>query len=597
MPYRAAAVNRREFVKADDHETHMPKPYRDGRLTLRQLLSIGLVVIGGLLVGCRRVTPATDQATPTAARSLTFTDVAAAAGLDFQQGAFRWGMSGDPVAMMGGGLCWLDYDRDGWLDLFVVNSYAEAEAGRWETNGGLPRSALFHNVNGHFVDVSHAAGADLPLRGNGCVAADLDRDGWPDLYITTARFGMLLWNRRDGTFSEGAEAAGVGVYGWHTAAAVGDLNADGWPELFVAGYVDINNPIPEATLGFPNTFQARPDQLFLNEGPNANGRVTFREVGHDVGLESRGNEYGLGALMTDADGDGNLDLYVANDTNPNRLYINKLWPGGRPADPLGIGFRFEEVAEQAGVADKNSGMGVAAGDYDADGRSDLFVTNLGTQLNGAFRNISRVGMPLFEDVRQHIGNDGEGISWTSWGVTWADFDLDTDLDLLIVNGNVPVQDLATDAQPVQLFRNLTAEGQADQFEEITDAAGLSAVGPILGRGGAAADYDNDGDLDVAINTIGGQLVLLRNETAGGNWLAVTPNSFYPGMTLTAILPDGHEVRRELQAGSSYLSSEEPRLHVGLGNTDKVTELRIRWPDGRQTRLRDVAANQWLVVGP
>lgn len=562
-----------------------------------RLLGLGLAWLAG--IGVLTACAGSDEAplAPPSSGTTTFTSVAAQVGLNFQQGAFRWGLSGDPVAMMGGGLCWLDYDQDGWLDLFVVNSYAEAEAGQWETQtGGLPRSALFHNNQGRFEDVSQASGADVATRGNGCVAADFDKDGWTDLYITTARFGLLLWNQGDGTFHEGAEAAGVGGFGWHTGAAVGDVDGDGWPDLFVAGYVDLNQRLPEATLGFPNTFAARPDQLFLNNGPGPQGQVTFREVGRAAGLESEGNEYGLGATLSDMDGDGRLDLYVANDTNPNRLYLNEAYPGGKAADPLGLGFRLAEAGGPAGVDDPNSGMGVATGDYDGDGRPDLFVTNLGTQLNGAFRNASQAGQLRFEDVRQQIGNGGPGAPWTGWGVIWADFDLDTDLDLMIVNGNVPVQDLAADAELVQYYQNLTAQGQSGKFEDAGAAVGLEQVGPIVGRGAAAADFDNDGDLDVAINSIGGPLTLLRNDRQGGNWLSVALAGFQPGAVVTATLPDGRQLERTIQAGGSYLSSEDPRALFGLDDAGSVAEVRVRWPDGRETRLQRVGANRVVGVG-
>lgn len=292
--------------------------------------------------------------------NLVFTDVAGEVGLEFRHGAFRWDVSGDPPAMMGGGVCWIDYDDDGWLDLFVVDSYAEEETGRWEDEGGLPRSALFHNERGRFVDVSAGSGVDLPLRGTGCVAADLDLDGFTDLYVTSATTGALLWNRGNGTFSEGARAASVAPSGWYAGAAVGDVNGDGLPDLFLAGYADLNYPIPEATQGFPKTYLGVRDLLYLNEGDGF-GRPTFREAGAEAGLEVVGYEYGLGATFLDVEGDGDLDLYVANDTNPNRLYGNVPWPGGAEADPLGLGFRFEDLSGKAGVADPNSGMGVAMG--------------------------------------------------------------------------------------------------------------------------------------------------------------------------------------------------------------------------------------------
>jgi hypothetical protein len=526
-----------------------------------------------------------------------FKDVAEKVGLKFQHGAFRWKVSGDPVAMMGGGVCWLDFDRDGWLDLFVVNSYAVEEAGSWEAAGGLPRSALFRNVEGQFTDVSSSSGTNLALRGNGCVAADLNQDGWTDLYITTSRINMLLWNNGDGTFSEGGEAAGVDAYGWQSGAVVGDLNADGLPDIYVAGYVDINNRLPEATTGFPNTHYGRSDLLFINEGLNPAGQTTFREVGQAAGLAGSESDYGLGALLTDLDSDGDLDLYVANDTKPNRLYENVAWPGGRETDPAGIGFRFEERGSLANVDDDNSGMGIAGGDYDSDGRFDLFVTNLGQQLHSLYRNQSSAGDLSFGDSTSEIGIPEIGVGSTGWGTSWADLDLDTDLDLVVVNGKVPVTDPPADAQVAQVFGNLTAQGQAGRFEELTDAAGLNEVGPLLGRGSALADFDNDGDLDVAVNTIGGPLVLLENSSAEANWLEVQLDGFFPGAVITAVLPDGRELRHEIHAGSSYLSSEDPRSHFGLGNWDKVSELRIRWPNGDEAKLENIPANQLLTVHP
>ena len=559
------------------------------------------VVSGSVLLAACTATPtheaAADPVRTPSPDGLAFTDVAEDVGLDFRHGAFRWEVSGDPAAMLGGGVCWLDYDEDGWPDLFVVNSYAQSEVARWQEEGGLPGSALFRNVEGRrFVDAGAGSGADLAVRGNGCVAADFDLDGHTDLYVTTATKGALLWNEGDGTFTEGAGPAGLDAFGWHAGAAVGDVNGDGWPDLFLTGYADLNNRIPEATLGFPNTYHGVRDSLYLSEGPDETGGITFREVGVDAGLEVVNFEPGLGAVFSDLDGDADLDLYVANDTKPNRLYENVQWPGGAKADPAGLGFRFEETAGAAGAADPNSGMGVAAQDYDGDGLPDLFVTNAHGQLHAVLRSqISDAANPSFADARPEFGPDWD--TYTGWGASWADLDLDTDLDLVVVNGNVPVTDLATDAQPIQAFANLTAEETPRRFEDLGDSIGLREIGPLLGRGSAVADYDNDGDLDIVINSIGGRLVLLENGGVVGNWLSVALEGFHPGAVVTATLPDGRELRREVQAGGSYLSSEDPRSHFGLGAFGEVSELTVRWPAGEETVVHDVAANQILTVEP
>jgi ASPIC and UnbV/FG-GAP-like repeat len=524
-------------------------------------------------------------------------DVAGRVGLAFRHGAFRFGVANDPVAMMGGGVCWVDYDRDGWLDLYVVNSYVESQLDRWEQRGGPPRSALFHNVEGRFVDVSAGSGADLAVRGNGCVAADFDLDGWTDLYVTTAGAGALLWNAGDGTFTEGAKAAGVDTFGWHTGAAVGDVNGDGWPDLFVAGYADLNSPVENATQGFPNTYAGVRDLLFVSNGRGDEGRVTFREVGVEAGLEAARFAYGLGAVFSDFDRDGDLDLYVANDTNPNRMYENVPWPGGAEADPAGLGFRFDERAASAGVADPNAGMGVAAADYDGDGRNDVFVTNARRQLHAAYRSQPlAASAPSWVDTRAEFEDAFDG-SFTGWGVSWADLDLDTDLDLVVANGAVPVTSLKKDAEPTQLLESRAAQGVPGGFQDASATVGLDTIPPTIGRGSAAADYDNDGDVDVALSSVGGRLVLLRNSTQTGNWLEVAVKGFTAGTEVTAVLPDGRELRRELQSGSSYLSSEDPRLHFGLGEARKVRELVVRVPGRAETRLGDVGANQVVDVEP
>jgi ASPIC and UnbV/FG-GAP-like repeat len=517
---------------------------------------------------------------------LELVDVAREVGLRFRHGAFRWDESADAPAMTGGGLCWLDYDDDGWLDLFVVNGHSRNERDEWQARGGLPTTRLFRNREGRFADVTDQTGAGVALRGQGCVAADFDRDGHTDLYLTGADRSTLLWN--DGEeFAEAEEDAGVRVFGWHTGAAAGDVDGNGLLDLVVSGYVDEANRIPEAELGFPNTHAGRRDLLFLNDGDRK-----FREVGREAGLEVVRFGYGLGVVLSDFERDGDLDIHLANDTNPNRLYENVPWPGGVAADPAGLGFRFEERAAAAGVADPGAGMGVAVGDWDADGRSDIFVSNSRGQGHALYRSKPPdEDDPAFADVRAGAGIDLERS--TGWGVSWADLDHDTDLDLVLANGYIPVTDLSLDAELPQVFRNLLVEGRDGRFEEA--GAGMRRVGRLVARGSAAADYDNDGDVDVAVLPLGRPLVLLENRGAGGSWLEVALEDSPPGADVTATLPDGRKLRRELAAGSSYISSEDPRIHFGLAGAVSVRELRVRWPGGEETVLEDVEANQLIEV--
>ncbi len=505
-------------------------------------------------------------------------DVARHVGLEFRHGAFRFAISNDPVAMMGGGVCWLDYDGDGWLDLYAVNSYSiEVDVARWKEQGGLPRSALFHNVAGRFTDVSRGSGADLDLRGNGCVAADFDGDGRTDLYVSAAGYDALLWNAGGGRFVEGARAAGIDAYGWHTGAAVADVNEDGRPDLFVAGYADLNAPLPEAAgESFPSSYAGVRDRLYLNLGPGASGRARFREVAAQAGIELGAVDHGLGASFTDVDGDGRVDLYVANDLDPNRLYLNV--PDDGP-----LGFRLVERGAAAGVGDENAGMGIAAADESGDGRPDLFVTNSHRQLHGAF--VSRGAGSAYADARPDLAPAFD-TTLAGWGASWADLDLDGRLDLALANGAIPVDDLADDAEPVKILAEHGGEAV-----DVSAGVGLTQGPLVNGRGLAAADYDNDGDLDLAVGTIGGPLVLLRNSGAKGHWLEVGLGTFSPGAKVTAVLPDGRRLVREVQAGTSYLSSEDPRVHFGLGSAARVRALVVRYPDGRETRRSDVPADR------
>jgi len=513
--------------------------------------------------------------------SVRLDNVARHVGLDFRHGAFRFKTSADPVAMMGGGVCWLDFDDDGWLDLYAVNSHSiQTDVARWKERGGLPRNALYRNQKGRFVDVSRGSGADLQLRGNGCVAADFNGDRRTDLYVTAAGYDALLWNLGGGKFAEGASAAGIDTYGWHTAASVADVNADGRPDLFVAGYADTNAPIAGSAEPFPSNVGAVRDRLYLNNGLDWKGRSRFREVAQEAGIETSVVEHGLGSAFTDVNGDGRIDLYVANDLDPNRLYVNL------PASN-GLGFRFEERGAEAGVDDENAGMGVSAADYSGDGRPDLFVTNSHRQLHGVFE--SRPGK-RFADARPEFSAVFDTML-AGWGASWADLDQDGSLDLAVANGAIPVTNLKMDAEPIKVLGE-SEDGLAD----VSAGLGLQRAPEVNGRGLAVADYDNDGDLDIAVASIAGRLVLLRSSGADGHWLQVQLDTFAPGAVVTATLADGTRLVREVKAGTSYLSSEDPRVHFGLGDASRVRELVVRYPDGRETRLTGVRADRLVTVG-
>ena len=551
-------------------------------------------------VGAARPTTGSAQAplTATSFGGVQLEDVAAQVGIDFRQGAFRFQTDKtDPAAMMGGGVCWLDYNNDGWMDLFAVNSYSELDHFDWERHGGLPRSALFHNVHGRFVNVSSTSGANVALRGIGCVAADFNGDGSTDLYVTAASGGALLWNNGHGKFTDGAAAAGLTAYGWHSGAAVSDVNGDGRPDLFIAGYANVNVPLTGAVGGFPNTVLGVRDLLYLNEGLDHNGYSRFREVGVQAGLESKTLSYGLGAVFTDVNGDGRPDLYVANDTNPNRLYLTVPWPGGAKADPAGLGFRFVDRAGALGVSDAGAGMGIAAADYSGDGRNDLVVTNSHLQLHAVYRSDpTKQGASAFRDARIDFVSAFD-TSLAGWGVSWVDLDNDGNLDLVVANGAIPVTHPTRDGERIQVLENLASTGRPGQFADAGALVGLDAMRRVIGRGLAAADYDNDGRVDIAVNTIGGKLVLLHNLGGRGHWLEVATTMFAPGAVITAVLPDGRRLVRELQAGSSYLSSEDPRAHFGLGKATKVSLLTVRYPDGKERRLHNVAADRIVTVAP
>jgi hypothetical protein len=517
-------------------------------------------------------------------------DVAPAVGLDFRQDSFRYGIANDYTAMMGGGVCWLDYNGDGWQDLFAVNSYTSGDTAQFEKHGGLPRTQLFENVHGRFRNVTARSHAGLQVQGDGCVAADLNGDGRPDLIVTTTNGIRLLWNQGNGTFSEGARAAGMTASGWYTGVAVADVNGDGRPDVFVAGYARPYDPVPNSLAGFPTNLVGVRDLLYLNEGNGANGRARFREVGVQAGLEAADFSHGLGATFLDLNGDGRPDLYVANDEDPNQLYVNVPWPGGTKADPAGLGFRFENRASAAGAADPYAGMGVAVnGGGPQPNPLDLFVTNSRHEPPAAFARTSR---SRFSNARQDF-DPALGAGFAGWGDSFVDLGNTGSPDLVLATGGVPVTNLKKDAGPVKVVAPVSDQGGKDYGV----AEGVAPSGlRVNGRGLAAADVDNDGRMEIAVNSIGGRLLLLKPIGEVGHWLDVRLSRFSPGAVVTVVDPSGKTRQsQEVRAGGSYLSSEPQQLHFGLGPETRVASLIVRYPWGGASILHNVRADRVVDV--
>ncbi len=489
-------------------------------------------------------------------------DVAAARGLDVTHSAFRWDTSGDPVAMMGSGLCWIDVDADGWLDLFVTDTWSDGEWGLWNQAGDLPTSRLFRNDGGHFVEVTEGWGVDVAARAVGCTVADVDADGDDDLYVTTSRANLLFRNDDD-RFTEVGAVAGVDLYGWQAGAAFGDLDGDGLLDLVAAGYADLTRPRDDSGSGFPATVEARPDRVLFGAGV-VDGVARFVEAdAASLGMEPDGPEYGLDVALFDADGDGDLDVYVANDTQPNRLYRNDLSTGGG----------FVDVAPVLGVDDDGSGMGLAVGDLDLDGTLDLAVTNLAGQGHGVF--VSNPPSAGWEPAGGALAALGD--LETGWGTAFVDLDLDGVLDAVVASGDIPVVS-DSEPRPVTVFRGELEPADGGVVHRFV---AWSPDGPPLptlhGRGVAPADFDNDGDIDLAIASVGGPLVLLENRLGAGASLTIDPGQAPAGTIIEIEFDDGGGDRRQVTSGGGWLSSGDPRVVVALQVADAVGAIEERAP--------------------
>ena len=445
------------------------------------------------------------------------------------------GSRNEPDAMMGGGLCWLDYDDDGWLDLYVVNAYADDEYDLWAERGGLPRSALFHNVEGRFEDVSRGSGADLQLRGNGCVAADFNQDGHTDLFVTTAGYNVatngydaLLWGHGDGTFTEGARAAGINDAGLALGRRRRRRQRRRPPR-------SVRRRLRRRQHADPGLVGRLPVQLRRRARPPLPERRPRRERplpvprGRPAGrASSRARvDHGLGAVFTDVDDDGRLDLYVANDLDPNRLYLN-VAPTRTP-----LGFRFVERARRERRRRPERRHGHRRGGLQPrrprgpvrDELAPAAARRLPQHAEGVRGRAARLRRR--RSAATTPAGACRGSTSTSTAISTSCWRTARSRSLH------PKQD----AERVQVLENLTGEGRRGEFADAGAAVGLPPGQRVNGRGLAAADYDNDGDVDVAVNSIGGPLLLLRNSGARGHWLEVKLDGFAPGTTVTAVLPE------------------------------------------------------------
>ncbi|MEE8348979.1 MAG: CRTAC1 family protein [Acidobacteriota bacterium] len=478
------------------------------------------------------------------------------------------------IETMGGGAAFADYDGDGWLDIYLVDSGDH----RYSTSHIPARSALYRsNRNGTFTEVTDKAGVGGTGYGMGIAVGDFDNDGWPDFYVTRFGANTLYRNLGNGTFEDVTPQAGVSVDAWSTSAAFFDLDNDGDLDLFVCVYMDWDYD-KEMYCGQPRDgyrsychplrYSPIANVLFQN-----NGDGSFTDISRQAGVDAPGKA--LGVVTGDINHDGLADIYVANDTMPNFLFKNN-----------GDG-TFKEIGMTAGVAlgiygKAESGMGVDLGDYNGDGHGDLIVTNIDQEMNNLFSN---QGDDWFIDLTLNAGLGQVATFFSGFGVRFLDYDNDGDLDLVVLNGHVVDNiDLyrygVLYAEPPLLLEN-TGEGR---FSDAGKEAGPIWKKPMVGRALAAGDYDNDGDSDLLFVNNGQPAVLLKNE--GGNaspWVGLQlvgtkSNRDAVGAVVT-MTTDRRKLLRERSGGTSYLAAQDPRIIFGLAEGEKIVSMEVRWPGG------------------
>jgi enediyne biosynthesis protein E4 len=531
--------------------------------------------------------------------------------------------------IMGSGGLFLDFDNDGWLDLFLVDggSFADPAAARRarhrlyrnrgasagatqasSTGSGRARSTGAAQApstsssgqagptgGGQFEDVTAASGIEHRDYGMGACAGDIDNDGLIDLYVTAAGRNQLFRNTGNGRFAEVAKAGGAEGGTWSTSCAFVDVDRDGYLDLFVTNYVDVQRGKnefcgvagPPAIRDYchPLIYPPLTSALYRNTG-----RGTFDDISATSGVAGhRGN--GLGVAVTDIDSDGWPDVFVANDSMPNFLFRNEH------------DGTFTEIAELAGVAvasdgKARAGMGTAFADFSDSGRPGLVVTNHETEMHSLFENL---GGRLFSDVTVRSGVGPVTRPYVGFGVAFVDYDNDTHLDLAIVNGHVMANAAVLRAGAKYAQRNLLLRNTGGRFADMKERAGPGFAPELVSRALAAGDIDNDGDEDLLITNNGGPANLLLNEgrPAGANALlvrAIGGKSNRSAIGARLVLTLGQRrLMREVRSGSSYLAQNDLRVHFGLGPAPRADKLEIRWPNGASETFAAVAANQIITI--
>jgi enediyne biosynthesis protein E4 len=564
-----------------------------GRRAVRRALAAAvLAAVASLLL--------LDGRLMSSASHVQFRDAAAGAGLTFTHDN---GASPEYhlPEIMGSGVALFDYDGDGDLDIFLVQG-APIDGGRGSDPGMAQTSRLFRNdltvdaagrPSLRFTDVTREAGVGHSGVGMGVAVGDYDGDGWLDLYVTSYGANVLYRNNGDGTFTDVTSAASADDSRWSTSAAFIDYDRDGHLDLFIVNYVDFTaearkvctDPAGARDYCAPSAYRPVPDRLLRNQGDG-----TFADVTESAGI-SRAYGAGLGVSVGDYNGDGWLDLYVANDATPNQLWINRQ-DGS-----------FEDQGWLSGAAVNAAGrpegsMGIASGDYNGNGHEDLFVTNLTGETHVLYVNDGRAN---FDDHRAVAGIAQPTALMTGFGTAWLDVDRDGRPDLVVVNGavNIIAALRGTPApyhQRNQLFQN-TGHGR---LREITGSAGQAFELSEVSRGLAVGDVDNDGSVDVVVTNNGGPVRLMLNTTPGGHWLTVrlsadSGNRWGFGARV-GVLRRGHPtIWRRVGSDGSYLSASDPRAHFGLGTAAEVERIVVEWPDGFRESWTDVRADRHVTL--